>query len=307
MAGGIALAAGSAGATSDDESDVRSDSTALRQDDQTVCAPDLSGAAARLRWPRSPKKPSNQADPALVLASFNTWAFKREQPADMPLMQRLVAETIAAGAPLSFVLYWGKGPRCRVARHDIECLDYLSALVRRVGQAYAPGAAVTLIFTDTHAQLNGHSPQTRRRYFDEIEDAARQYGFDSCFLSALTRAAEPETSAAADADTPDEMLALLLPSARKWYRGEGAHVEAAQRYYRMNLGEARAVELAFPRSIFITFNGSKLRPLFPARLPIFFMYSLRRGFGVKPWFLPDDAVPCDDAACRCEAVVPQGG
>jgi hypothetical protein len=23
-------------------------------------------------------------------------------------------------------------------------------------------------------------------------------------------------------------------------------------------------------------------------LPIFYMYSLRRGFSVKPWFLPDD-------------------
>ena len=39
-------------------------------------------------------------------------------------------------------------------------------------------------------------------------------------------------------------------------------------------------------SIFITFNGSEFRCLFPERLPIFYMYSLRRGVSVKPWFLP---------------------
>jgi hypothetical protein len=50
--------------------------------------------------------------------------------------------------------------------------------------------------------------------------------------------------------------------------------------------EKRAVEFAFPRSIFITFNGSEFRSLLPKSLPIFYMYSLRRGVSVKPWFLP---------------------
>ena len=50
--------------------------------------------------------------------------------------------------------------------------------------------------------------------------------------------------------------------------------------------DRRAVELAFPTSIFMTFNGSKARWLFPEHMPIFYMYSLRRGFSVKPWFLP---------------------
>jgi len=61
-------------------------------------------------------------------------------------------------------------------------------------------------------------------------------------------------------------------------------------YYRMNMVEKRAVEIAFPRSIFVTFNGSEFRCLFPEQLPIFYMYSLRRGVSVKPWFLPPVAV-----------------
>jgi hypothetical protein len=67
----------------------------------------------------------------------------------------------------------------------------------------------------------------------------------------------------------------------------------------MNMIERRAVELAFPRSIFVTFNGSEFRGLFPQRLPIFYMYSLRRGVSVKPWFLSTDAVSQDVSSRQC--------
>src|SRR6266542_6152940 len=105
----------------------------------------------------SPEIPTyGRADPSKVLRAFNTWAFKREQPADPHLLLQIVSDSIALGTPISFVLYWGKGPRCRIAQPDIDCLDYLAGLARRVKQAYQPGASITLIFTDTHAELNGH-------------------------------------------------------------------------------------------------------------------------------------------------------
>ena len=242
---------------------------------------------------------SSESEIDKILASFNTWAFKREQPDDVSSLRRTIADAIAIAAPLSFVLYWGKGPRCRLGSPDTECLDYLTALTRRLGQAYEPGATVTLIFTDTHAELNGHSPESMRRYFGEVENAARRRGFDSCRLGAVMRAAGL-TADVLVGPAPPDLLAQLLPSAQKWYRGEASCEQAALTYYRMNMREARAVECAFPRSIFVTFNGSKLRGLFPRSLPIFFMYSLRRGVGIKPWFLPHDAAPCSDTVCRCD-------
>ena len=48
------------------------------------------------------------------------------------------------------------------------------------------------------------------------------------------------------------------------------------------------MEREFPRSIFVTFNGSQLKSLFPEGLPIFYMFSLRHGISDKPWFLPPD-------------------
>lgn len=226
-----------------------------------------------------------------VLKSFNTWAFKREQPSDPETILQTVAHAVARAEPISFVLYWGKGPRTRIDSHDIECLDHLIAMAERVREGYEPGATFALIFTDTHATLNGYSAHEMNTYFADIEAAASQRGFDTCRLSDLTRAAgETEIAAAAAEGLTEDMLVRLSASAMKWYRGEHSPRDGALKYYRMNMVEKRAVERAFPNAIFATFNGSKFRCLFPSQMPIFYMYSLRRGISVKPWFLPADAL-----------------
>jgi hypothetical protein len=225
-----------------------------------------------------------------ILRAFNTWAFKREQPSNAPLMLRTIADAVAAGRPVRFVLYWGKGPRRHAGEPEAQCLDFLAALVKRVAAVYAPGAAITLILTDTHAELNGHTRQDIGQYFDDIKTAAEQRGFKTCWLGQLVKAAGVLASAVPlDQTVSEETLARLTASAQKWYHGPGTAQQGALTYLRMNLIEQRVVERAFPRSIFITFNGSELRALFPRHLPIFYMYSLRRGMGVKPWFLPEES------------------
>jgi hypothetical protein len=190
------------------------------------CAPESAMAAPNSGLPGrngAPQIPSHAGVAAAkVLRSFNTWAFKREQPADPHLMLQFISEAIAREAPVPFVLYWGKGPRGSLGVPDIECLDYLAALALRVRAVYEPGAAIKLIFTDTHAELNGHSPPSMRGYFGEIALKARQYGFDTCWLSQIIRAAEATaTSDPVDDALPEDTLRRLAVSAKKWYRGEG--------------------------------------------------------------------------------------
>ena len=240
------------------------------------------GTAAKIKAPEKAKTTAEK-----VLQSFNTWAFKREQPSDRSLILQIISESIALGEPIPFVLYWGKGPRCTLAEAETTCLDYLAGLSGRVHAAYGPGAALKLIFTDTHAELNGHSPQSINGYFAEVDAIARQRGFESCWLGELTRSAEVMAADhLIDDVVPEDTLQRLSACATKWYRGEGTAEQGALKYYQTNMIEKRAVEFAFPRSIFITFNGSEFRSLLPKSLPIFYMYSLRRGVSVKPWFLP---------------------
>ncbi|MFD2181900.1 hypothetical protein [Rhodoplanes azumiensis] len=247
-----------------------------------------------------PQRPSPEPSAETVLRAFNTWAFKREQPENPHLLMQVVATAVGRAEPLRFVMYWGKGPRCSIGVEDIECLDYLGSMMARVRDAHRPGVAVTLILTDTHARHNGHPEESIDTYFAAIADEATRRGFQTCRLSRVVAdAGVAAVPADLDAPVAADVLDSLAASAGKWYRGAGSAEDGALAYYRMNMVEKRAVELAFPGAIFVTFNGSKLRCLFPARMPIFYMYSLRRGFSVKPWFLPADQELCGPKGCRC--------
>jgi hypothetical protein len=261
---------------------------------------------------RAPAEPGNRSGAEdirttaeKVLRAFNTWAFKREQPSDVQLMLDTLSEAIAAQQPIRFVLYWGKGPRHAVGAPEMQCLDFLAAVAARVKGVHAPGAAITLILTDTHAELNGHCRQDIDQYFDEIKAAAKQRGFETRSLGQLVKAAgNLATAAPLEETVPAGMLSSLTTSAAKWYRGAGTPEQGALTYLRMNLIEQRVVERAFPGSIFITFNGSDLRALFPRQLPIFYMYSLRRGVSVKPWFMSCESTKPGSAADQANPIHP---
>jgi hypothetical protein len=166
---------------------------------------------------------------------------------------------------------------------------------------------ISLVLTDTHAALNGHPAQEIANYFTHVEHEARKRGFDCYLLGELTEAAG-HMAGAEDCQPPsDDTLQRLASSAMRWYRGEGTAEDGARKYYRMNMVERRVIEHFFPLSIFVTFNGREHRDLFPDKLPIFYMYSLRRGTSVKPWFLPPPAVGDEPALAsdrngqRCSA------
>ena len=218
-----------------------------------------------------------------ILKSFNTWAYKREQPTEPELLRRVITAAAAKSEPINFVLYWGKGFRSSVAEPELICLDYLKQMADRIQNSYRPGATITLVATDTHAEHNGHCASSIANYFSEVENAASERDFSFATLKSIVerereRIALPATKPSA------EMLAKLEPCAAKWYRGGNTIVNGAEQYYQMNMLEKRAVELSYPHSIFITFNGAEYRDLFPDSLPAFYMYSMRKGTSVKPWF-----------------------
>lgn len=229
---------------------------------------------------------TSPSTPAKVVAAFNTWAFKREQPCDLALLTRTVGRAVAAGGPVPFVLYWGKGPRNGLARPDEDCLDYLAGMADRIAAVHAPGAAIELLLTDTHARLNRHADSAIAAYHGAVAEAAARRGFTSRRLSDVVAAMPPCATAATGAPAADpDVLDLLTKSASKWYAGDGSPRLGAIEYYAMNMVEKRAVEAAYPYAVFVTFNNSDFRVLFPDGMPIFYMYSLRKGFAVKPWFI----------------------
>src|SRR5258705_5647906 len=60
--------------------------------------------------------------PEKILQTFNTWAFKREQPDNIPAMLAAISGAAQLSGPVPFVLYWGKGPRHGLDEPDTACL-----------------------------------------------------------------------------------------------------------------------------------------------------------------------------------------
>jgi len=224
-------------------------------------------------------------DAVEIVKSFNTWAFKREQPSSLAHLHEVVANRINRGLPVSFVLYWGKGPRSVAGAPEADCLNYLSRLADKVRTASGKMPLFTLCLTDTHARLNGHDEASIRSYFSSVREMAARHGFETEFLSSLVQSADGIS--ADDQTIPEDVISKLVACATRWYRGEGSAEAGALTYLKMNLVERRAIEHHFPHSVFVTFNGSEYKAIFPSELPIFYMYSLRRGHSPKPWFLDE--------------------
>lgn len=220
----------------------------------------------------------------VILKSFNTWAYKREQPSDPVRLREAICRSLVRRRPIEFVLYWGKGPRSYPADPERQCFAYLSGMRDRIAKVAPCPVVITLLATDTHARLNGYADDDIGTYYGAIEAEARTYGFDVQRLSSVTGDHAP--SALVEGPPEDGLIEALAMSAAKWYRGDLSPIDAAKTYFEMNMAEKRAVGSAYDSSIFVTFNSSKLRQLFPAELPIFYMYSIRKGIAVKPWFMP---------------------
>lgn len=231
--------------------------------------------------------PGSNARIDTIVGSFNTWAFKREQPSSTALLHQVVANAISDQRPVPFILYWGKGPRAEAAGFEARCLEYLTSLRDRVQQIYEPGASFELLLTDSHARLNGYTEEDIDTYFASMTRAAAQFGFSCRRLSDVTTSAHAVMSDEPLERPSPQLLASLSLSAAKWYRGPDTAAVAAVRYFALNMIERRAVAHAYTNTIFITFNNSQFRDLFPRELPVFYMYSIKKGVAVKPWFMDD--------------------
>ena len=87
------------------------------------------GAYATIHTGR-PAKPAcgRRSTPEKVLQAFNTWAFKREQPDNPPLMLQVIAEAVELGAAGAVrpVLGQGAALPARRAGHDVPRLSRLA-------------------------------------------------------------------------------------------------------------------------------------------------------------------------------------
>lgn len=220
-----------------------------------------------------------------IIEQFDTWAFKREQPNSDGLIFQAVKKAVVDDKPIPFVLYWGKGEKNIAGEPEIKALDFLESINSRIMKKYEFGAEFTLVFTDTHAKLNGYTDEDINRYYSSVKNMALQRKMKWLFMSefvsldfeALTKEQEHQK-------IDKDVLELLKESSNKHFKRSSDSTLGARVYYTLNQKEKIEIERNFPDNIFITYSGSELNDIFP-RIPIFYMYSTEKGTSTKPWFV----------------------
>ena len=233
-----------------------------------------------------------------LLASLNTWKFKRAQPSRPQEIRAAIQRSLLLGTPFDLVTYWGCGTRDDAGEVDhlaLERLDrYLDGLRR--GPQAAP--RVTLILTDTHAQ-NNRIPEARSRaYFEAIASCARERDMDAVYMSALwAEAGLTSAQIQADLAEPDAEALWqdhpqrdgLIAQAAKHVE-QGGDVETAARTYLATCArEGRVIADRYPHGVFATYNPPAFDCVSPP-LPTVYLYSYKDRTSVKPWFV-DDGLP----------------
>jgi hypothetical protein len=218
-----------------------------------------------------------------IFESFNTWKYKREHP-NKEKMLEVILRAVRARASIHFLMYWGKGDRSVAGTREEAALSYLLQMLQPIKIRYVNGVKVTLILTDTHAELNGNTRSQMEEYFTSVIDLAAPAGIETVYLSKLAPFDEEQLSKQiAGVRIDEDLFEVLLRSAgrhcKRYDPGLGAKL-----YYLQNKIEKHIIEEQFANKIFITYNGSELDDLLPSKLPMFYMYSMGKGTSVKPWF-----------------------
>jgi asparagine synthase (glutamine-hydrolysing) len=222
-----------------------------------------------------------------VLDSFNTWKFKKEQPNTEEKLIESILQNIRKKQPIKFVMYWGKGDREYVSDIDLMAIERLLDFKSFIKKEYPKGVELTFIFTDNHAKLNGYSSEGATAYFNSVRKEVEKHGIKNILLSELVEYNEDKISK--DADNVlinDDLLNNLVKSSERHYKHpENNYLVGAKIYYLQNQFERKAVEQKFGDNIFLTYNGNEVDGILPTKLPVFYMYSYRKGFSEKPWFM----------------------
>jgi len=217
--------------------------------------------------------------------------FRRDAPHDEAALRALVQEAVLGHEPLRFLMFWGCGPRRHVAEPELAALAALRELLDAARPAPWMRARADIVLTDVHAAANGHPEDHFSAYFGQVEQAAAGLDASFAFESRVWRShglsVDHVRRFAATPELEEEWR--RFPLRERFVEQASRHSSAADReaaakhYFATCKLERRMLAAAYPRSVFLTYNGPEFNECFPD-LPTLYIYPGPRGRTVKPWF-----------------------
>ena len=187
----------------------------------------------------------------------------------------------AAGRAVELVVYWGAWRRARVGAAEEAYLKGLQAVAMTISQTLKVDCRVQLVFTDTHARLNGADAAVVADYEHSVRSALRP-------PFVLTRMSEIFV---ADQSFPvevtgqgavyDRLLNVLERQARTTFGLDQS--DRAAGYMALNILESGHVLERWPLGLFYHVGPTEAALMLPS-MPKLHGYAGKPGLKRKPWF-----------------------
>lgn len=206
--------------------------------------------------------------------------YKREKPLNSILLKKVISENIYKNKPLNFVMYWGKWYRNSFSDVESIVFERLYKYFSYITKYYTPWINLSIIYADSHAKLNWFDNYSIDSYKNSLKNFELKFWFKLFSMSELYKDIIDDNFILNEA-----FIEELVKKTKKHYLWEEDYYLVAKKYYLMNLKEKKNIEERFNDSIFLTYNWSDMNEILPTKLPIVYIYSLKRWISNKPWFI----------------------
>lgn len=216
---------------------------------------------------------------------------KRAAPSHPEVLEKIISDSIKNNLPIPIFQYWWMGARHVPWKYEDACFQNLQKTFEEISGIYEPWTSLSLIFCDTHMEINGFSEDHRISYLQVLIPMATSYGWQVTCMSEFTTLSLKDfhtkvREKVKDFPIPEWLQEKLLISAsRRPIRDD--FQAAAEEYWTVNVLEREIIEQFFSNQIFLTFNDSKDDILFSDTLGILHWYPIKKGRTDKPWFLEE--------------------
>lgn len=216
---------------------------------------------------------------------------------------------------IQFIMLWGASNKAHATKADKDGLLYLFHFLKRVEHAYGLKVNLNLIFTDTHAHLNGYTKEYYERYITEISYHIRKHGYSFVRSSELSGRFARDMGYQGMMDYVEDIIQQpeerfgswnmpvqvnnLVPFfahyALKHCRRIASHESglffqnerlAALGYLTLAAFDKRVITETYHDHAFITYMSREESLVLPD-LPVIRLYSIKSGLRTRPWFIND--------------------
>lgn len=214
---------------------------------------------------------------------------------------------------IRFVKYWGLSSKKFIDKFDLDAIIFLFGFLRSVEKKYKMDVHLTLVFTDTHAILNGYNPEIYNSYIKDIRHAMNCFNYSHVLMSEVLMPYIKQhnlndlnglisfiINESKQRQIPEYLSGRisfnrLTDSASKYSErylnknefddfGFDSSEQSAYAYILLNQTEKTYIEKVFFQSVFLTYTSDEEKEFIIPELPNLQIYSYRSGMRGRPWF-----------------------